>query len=280
MEEFVIKNSKLIPNFLISAGVFISTMSLSGCEFHSVKDLKETIAKALEDKYDEEFICYDVWSNGGPSYFGVCSPEKNHDIRFEALFVDTGEIAYEGYYAACVAEKIEEDVQKELEDVFNDFYLHSYMTVPLYSFNETDIYAENVRNESLELDEYIQLESEIRVDPNYKASLSFVICVNASAADKTSYEEEYQTLSTIFEEINEKGINTIVYLKFVPDIVYAKCINYLEEVANINSYFDDLVRDYNIKPSNMTTNIDFEFEGDSPITITQKEYINQREEIN
>jgi hypothetical protein len=58
--------------------------------------------------------------------------------------------------------------------------------------------------------------------------------------------------------------------------VYTKCIEYLGSRANAKSYFDDLVRDYNIKPSNMTTNIDFEFEGNTPITITLEEYIKQR----
>lgn len=250
-------------------------MSLSGCEFHSVKDLKETIAKALKDKYDEEFICYDVWSNGGPSYFGVCSPEKNHDIRFEALFVDTGEIAYEGYYAACVAEKIEEDVQKELEDVFNDFYLHSYMTVPLYSFNETDIYAENVRNVSFNIDEYIKLVKEKRTDPNYMPSISFVVCINTSIKDKISFGEEYDEMFDIFNKVDESGINAMIYLKFVPENKYLECIKYLEAKASANDSFENMVMDYPIKISNSISFINFRNMG-----FTKEIYINQRKEVN
>ena len=100
------KVKKLI-SFIIMAVVFMSTISLSGCGFHSENQLKQTLENALEDKYDEEFVCLDVWGNGGSSYWGVCAPEKNHDIRFEALFGADGHIAEEGYYAACVAEKIE-----------------------------------------------------------------------------------------------------------------------------------------------------------------------------
>ena len=270
------KVKKLI-SFIIMAVIFMLTISLSGCGFYSENQLKQTLENALEDKYDEEFVCLDVWGNGGSSYWGVCAPEKNHDIRFEALFGADGHIAEEGYYAACVAEKIEEDVQKELENVFNDFYLHSYMNVPLYSFNETDIYAENVRNESFDLDEYVNLANE---KWQWRTSISIIILVNSVEPGKISFEEEYNTLSKIFEQINEYGINTIVYLKFVPDSVYTKCIEYLGSRANAKSYFDDLVRDYNIKPSNMTTNIDFEFEGNAPITITQEEYIKQRKEVN
>ena len=41
-----------------------------------------------------------------------------------------------------------------------------------------------------------------------------------------------------------------------------------------------MVRDYNIKVSPYDTNIDFEFEGNTPITITLEEYIKQRKEVN
>ena len=86
------KVKKLI-SFIIMAVVFMSTISLSGCGFHSENQLKQTLENALEAKYDEEFVCLDVWGNGGSSYWGVCAPEKNHDIRFEALFGADGHIA-------------------------------------------------------------------------------------------------------------------------------------------------------------------------------------------
>ena len=262
--------SHWIISIIISCVIIIVTLlSLKSCGIYPEWVVKHAIEKSLEEKYGEEFYCYDVWGGGK----GVCSPKKNRDIRFEVLFHTGGEIVEEGYYAACVAEQIEEDVQKELENVFNDFYLHSYMNVPLYSFNETDIYAENVRNESFDLDEYVNLANE---KWQWRTSISIIILVNSVEPGKISFEEEYNTLSKIFEQINEYGINTIVYLKFVPDSVYTKCIEYLGSRANAKSYFDDLVRDYNIKPSNMTTNIDFEFEGNTPITITLEEYIKQR----
>ena len=262
--------SHWIISIIISCVIIIVTLlSLKSCGIYPEWVVKHAVEKSLEEKYGEEFYCYDVWGGGK----GVCSPKKNRDIRFEVLFHTGGEIVEEGYYAACVAEQIEEDVQKELENVFNDFYLHSYMNVPLYSFNETDIYAENVRNESFDLDEYVNLANE---KWQWRTSISIIILVNSVEPGKISFEEEYNTLSKIFEQINEYGINTIVYLKFVPDSVYTKCIEYLGSRANAKSYFDDLVRDYNIKPSNMTTNIDFEFEGNTPITITLEEYIKQR----
>ena len=231
----------------------------------------------MEAKYDEEFVCLDVWGNGGSSYWGVCAPEKNHNIKFKSLFLTGGKITYEEYYAACVAEQIEEDVQKRLENVFNDFYLHSYMTVPLKSREVDDIYAENVRNKLFDIDEYVNLANE---KWQLRTSISIIILVNNVEPGKISFEEEYNTLSKIFEQINEYGINTIVYLKFIPKEEYSECIRYLETCASTNSTFDDMVRDYNIKVSPYDTNIDFEFEGNTPITITQEEYIKQRKEVN
>lgn len=270
------KVKKLI-SFIIMAVVFMSTINLSGCGFHSENQLKQTLENALEAKYDEKFVCLDVWGNGGSSYWGVCAPEKNHDIRFEALFGADGHIAEEGYYVACVAEKIEEDVQKELENVFNDFYLHSYMNVPLYSFNETDIYAENVKNESFDIDEYVSYVKEKR---EWRTSITLIILVNSEKPNKLSFEREYQIMSDFCRNIKDHDINPRVYLKFMPKDKYLECIEYLENCANTNSTFDDMVRDYPVKVSEFSLGIRFEFEGDTNTTITHEEYINQRKEVN
>ena len=270
------KVKKLI-SFIIMAVVFMSTINLSGCGFYSENQLKQTLENALEAKYDEKFVCLDVWGNGGSSYWGVCAPEKNHNIKFKSLFLTGGKITYEEYYAACVAEQIEEDVQKRLENVFNDFYLHSYMTVPLYSINETDIYAENVRNESFDIDEYVSLVKEKREG---RTSISLIILVNSEKPNMLSFEEEYQTMSDFCRNIKDHDINPRVYLKFMPGEKYSECIRYLKTCASTNSTFDDMVRDYLVKVSDISLDISFEFEGNTPITITQEEYIKQRKEVN
>ena len=139
------------------------------------------------------------------------------------------------------------------------------------------LFRSNVRNESFDLDEYVNLANE---KWQWRTSISIIILVNSVEPGKISFEEEYNTLSKIFEQINEYGINTIVYLKFIPKEEYSECIRYLETCASTNSTFDDMVRDYNIKVSPYDTNIDFEFEGNTPITITLEEYIKQRKEVN
>lgn len=170
-------------------------------------------------------------------------------------------------------------MQNDLEIVFNDFYLHSYMTVPLYSMEDDDIYAQKVRTGSFELDEYIRLASEKRVDLNYTPSISFVVCVNTLAADKISFEEEYDKLFDTFTKIDELGINATIYLKFVPEKVYSECIKYLETYADAGGGFDNITGDYPIKVSNTTLFICFD-ESKDKLFITKENYINQRKGVN
>ena len=266
--------SHWIISIIISCVIIIVTLlSLKSCGIYPEWVVKHAVEKSLEEKYGEEFYCYDVWGGGK----GVCSPKKNRDIRFEVLFHTGGEIVEEGYYAACVAEQIEEDVQKELENVFNDFYLHSCMTVPLKSREVDDIYAENVRNESFDIDEYVSLVKEKREG---RTSISLIILVNSEKPNMLSFEEEYQTMSDFCRNIKDHDINPRVYLKFMPEDKYSECIEYLENCANTNSTFDDMVRDYPVKVSEFSLGIRFEFEGDTNTTITHEEYIKQRKEVN
>ena len=266
--------SHWIISIIISLSIIALTLySFKGCGIYPEWYLKHIVENSLEEKYGEEFYCYDVWGDGK----GVCSPEKNHDIRFEVSFHADGKIVEEGYYAACVAEQIEEDVQKELENVFNDFYLHSYMTVPLKSRETNDIYAENVRNESFDIDDYLNLANEKWKET---PSMSFYLCVNTSKSDKLSFEKEYDMLSDIFPKFDNMGIGTIVYLKFMPEKKYLECIEYLETCAYAYSTFEDMVRDYPVKVSDVNLNISFEGENATYVLITKEEYIKQRKEVN
>ena len=76
------------------------------------------------------------------------------------------------------------------------------------------------------------------------------------------------------------GIRAITYLKFLPQNVYSNCVEYLETRANTNSTFDDMVRDYPVKVSDVNLNISFEGEDATYVLITKEEYINQRKEVN
>ncbi len=271
------KIKRIVSLFTMSAFMIAIVGSFAGCKLvYSKRALKRTITKSLEEKYDEEFVCDDVWQNRGSSFYGVCSPKENHDIRFEALFTDDGDIAFEGYYAACVSEQIEEDVQKQLETVFEDFYLHAYMTVPLWSFEGDDIYAQRVRDQSFDIEDYVESEN---VKRETGTNLTAIILVNDEKNVKWSFEEEYDMLSEIFSEVDNLSVKTRVILKFLPDENYSECIDYLEIRVSPNTSFERELNDYSVKASDRYSNINFEYEGETYVTLFKEDYVNQRKGV-
>lgn len=136
---------------------------------------------------------------------------------------------------------------------------------------------ENVRNESFDIDEYVSLVKEKREG---RTSISLIILVNSEKPNKLSFEREYQIMSDFCRNIKDHDINPRVYLKFMPKDKYSECIEYLENCANTNSTFDDMVRDFPVKVSDVDLNISFEGEDATYVLITQEEYIKQRKEVN
>ena len=271
------KIKRIVSLFTLSAFMIAMAGSFTGCKLiYSKKALKRTITKALEEKYDEEFFCDDVWQNRESTFYGVCSPKENHDIRFEALFTEEGEIAFEGYYGACVSEQIEEDLQDQLETVFEDFYLHAYMTVPLWSFENDDIPAQRVRDQSFDIDEYVESVHEER---EFGPSLSIYVLVNNEKDKKWNYEEEYDMLSEIFSQIDQMDINTIITLKFLPLENYSECIDYLEICVDPNTSFKRELNDFAVKASDRDSDINFEYKGGTYLVLTKEDYVNQRKGV-
>ena len=149
------------------------------------------------------------------------------------------------------------------------------MTVPLYSRENDDVYAENVRNELFDIDKYVNLANEKWKDP---PCISFALCINSSSENKLSFDEEYENLYKIFTQIEKSGIGTIPYIRFLPKNVYSQCTDYFEAGGVIKSTFKDMVRNYPIQISNTTT-LFVSFQ-DGKLKLTKDEYIKQRKEVN
>ncbi len=266
---------KRLPVFITTGVAVLAVLLFSGCGLNSESNLKETIEQALEDKYGEEFICHDIRANGGSSYFGVCSPNNHQEIKFTTLFLAGGTITYDGYYSSCVMEKIEEMVAVQLEDVFVDYYIHSYMPLPLVSRDVNDICAENVRNKSFDIDTYINLAKG--EDNDEVPVICFVLCVNTSESGRLSAEEEYDALYDIFAEVDSLGVTSSVVLKFVPEEIYADCMEYLENSDSVSDTFNNIVEEYPIDNPNMPSEFFFSLaENKGNLTLTKEEYVNQR----
>lgn len=264
---------------LIITCLFAMT-ALSGCSIIAEQNEKSLIEDALKERYGEEFVCMKTWNNAADGYYshsfhGLCYPQNNESIKFEILFGEESGILYEGYYAAAIAEQIENNVEKALGNVFSNFYLHTNMTLPLYCFQNTDDSIENVKNDELSVNEYIKKFSE---KYDYNPMITLVLCVDLSKKAKLSYKQEYKELSNIFSEIDKLGISTDVYLNFLPSNKYTECIEYLNNTANIDDYFESITKDYSVRSHNENyQNINFDYKGDTYVTITLEDYIRQRE---
>ena len=255
--------------------IIIMIVIFTGYHFNTDMKLKKTITIALEEKYGEEFICHDIRNNGGNSYFGICSPINNQDIKFETLFFSGGTIKYDEYYSSCVAEKIEDIVDAQLKDIFEDYYLHSYLTLPLKSYESDDTCAENIRNKLIDIETYVNMANK---KSGYAPVIMFYLCVNSSEPSKLSFEEEYDILFNIFTKVDELGINSSIVLKFVPEETYKDCTKYLEKCVYVSDTFHLMVEDYPIHNFNLPSLepfISFD-EDEEKTTLTKKDYISQR----
>lgn len=52
---------------IIMGVLLITTLGLTGCGIQTKRNLKKVLEKALQERYNEEFVCLNVWANGGPS---------------------------------------------------------------------------------------------------------------------------------------------------------------------------------------------------------------------
>ena len=138
----------------------ISTGNLTGCG-KSEKQLKEILATALEEKYEEEFVCLDVWGNGGDSYYGVCYPKGNNKLLFETIFYSNGSLLRDGYAARMVSEEFSEKLDNLMDKDFKKYFIYCYNNGNMYD----DMTSQKIKNDEFTLDYYFE-EHNKKYDDN------------------------------------------------------------------------------------------------------------------
>ena len=105
------------------AAVFV----LSGCVDQSKAE--RLLIKALQEKYDEEFIVLDSivtsanWLNAGDLH-AVCCPKSNDKLFFEtSSSTETGKINWDKYMSAIVREEAYAEMEELLSQYYTDFFL-------------------------------------------------------------------------------------------------------------------------------------------------------------
>ncbi|MCI8777478.1 MAG: hypothetical protein HFK00_08855 [Oscillospiraceae bacterium] len=269
---------------IIMGVLLITTLGLTGCGFQTKRNLKKVLEKALQGRYNEEFVCLNVWANGGPSYFGVCYPKNNRDLLFEILFIDDGEISYDEYASMLASKELSKELYNQLSEVFQECYIYCYN----YKVINDTVTAEKINSGEFNLDYFFETMHEQSDDD---LSLYYRICINKESGISATYEEEYKSLNKATQEIMKIGenhgvkLNLTFWLYFLPSDVYKDGIEYFNNHARARSEFEYIILgeyrnlkreirmdyDENIKPFSRK-----EFE---PMPITQKDYVEMRKSL-
>ncbi len=155
--------------------------------------VKEIAAKALEEKYGEEFVVHKVREITKDIFFTVCSPKNRMDIVFEAEIdrwqkdgeerggIKDGDCA-DGAVAAQVSQKLEE----EMQEIFPDCYVHAVV-----------FGAKGVRFERTDctLEEYMKGYTDIGSDPMKQIHILIQVHIREDEPGEDALKAEYQYFS-------------------------------------------------------------------------------------
>ncbi len=162
---------------------------LSGCGswknyFHTEESLKREAAKALKEKYDEEFVIHDAWPRSQTIFYVTCSPKNDMEVVFEAEVYKDGRGVYQDeYLQGVLANQVRDRIQLKLQEVFEDCYVKVTFTFVNPKF---DYY------EGVTIEEYYEM---------YEEDVSFYLQIFVNR-EKLYYsldeaEEEFDYLSNL-----------------------------------------------------------------------------------
>lgn len=269
---------------IIMGVLLITTLGLTGCGFQTKRNLKKVLEKALQERYNEEFVCLNVWANGGPSYFGVCYPKSNRDLLFETLFIDDGEIAYDKYPSTIASKEMSEMLFNQLSEVYQECYINCYNFGVANDIKD----VEKVNSGEFNLDYFFETMHE---QSDSDLPISFKICINKKAGINATYEEEYERLNKSVQEIMKRGeiygvkLDLTIWLYFLPSDVYKDGIEYFENHSRASSAFEYIILGEHrnlkrqIRMDYVANNQPFCREKREPNIITQADYAEMRKSL-
>ena len=241
-------------------------LTLYGCSknlrnyFYTEESLKRVAAKALKEKYDEEFVIHDAWTRDQTSFYVTCSPKNDMDVVFEANVYKDGSGVYEDeYLQGVVAKQLNEKYQQEFQQLFKGCFVRSTVR-----YAKTDL--ENVSDITIE--DYMN-QYDIQGAFSFWGLDVFVLLPETSW---DTIDAEYKLLSEkIQDEINAGRLPEIVLnIYFVDDETMKWCKEYFK----VNSYC--YTEFYNAVESYPNIGIGYPTQ---KINMSYEEYKNLRMEI-
>ena len=223
-------------------------LTLYGCSknlrnyFYTEESLKRVAAKALKEKYDEEFEIYYAWPRAQTIFYVTCSPKSDMDIVFEAeVYKDGSGVRKDEYLQGVVSKQLSERIQAKLQGVFGD---DCYVKAHFYADPPTiDELMETYEGEAPSYDYFKKLTVEEYYQLIEKPYLAIWIFVNKENLDgsEEQIEEEYECLSKLFdnEPMKEAGVSCY----FVDENTLNECQEYLKKDNKTRGDFEYMVED-------------------------------------
>ncbi len=171
---------------------------LSGCVNRKSEEKK--LAKALEERYGEEFVVVDSivtggnWLTAGP-LSAVCYPKSDRDLLFKADYSIANQYIYDdGYIQAIVREEAYTEMEEILSGYYTDFFLDADVMQPMIDYGEREKYPRFTNISDVSIESFEKKYGE-------KMVLSFDIVFNIDEIN------DYEEVSGIFEEYSKKFTN-------------------------------------------------------------------------
>jgi len=173
-------------------------LMLSGCVNKKAEEKK--LAKALEERYGEEFVVADSiigsanWLNVG-SLEAACYPKANKNLTFKASYsISNNNLGDDNYIQAIVREEAYTEMEEIISDYYTDFLIDVNVFQPVIEYAEREKYPEFVNITDVSIASYEEKYGE-------KMRLSFYIIFNDTEVEK------YDEVSHIFEKYSDKFNN-------------------------------------------------------------------------
>ena len=239
-------------------------LQLSSCSknlknyFYTEESLKRVAAKALKEKYDEEFEIYDAWVESSGMFKVTCSPKNDTNVVFEAnVYKDGGGVYEDEYLKGIVDKQVEEKFQEDLQIFFGECLVNAYTFCYDSSSNLKDI-------GQVTLEDYM---NQYEID-----FCSVYVFVEPSQTSHDLIESEYGFFADVIQEdINQGRLPTIlITMYFVDNEKLDWCKEYFAENSKCRAAF------YDVMENDFTITVGFP---ENKINRTYEEYKTLRMEI-
>lgn len=213
---------------------------LCGCV--NVRAEEKKLAKALEEKYGEEFVVVDSIVTGGhPIYAGpleaVCYPKKNKDLLFIASYSISNQCLYDDEYVQAI---VREEAYAEMEEILSRYYTDFFLDVQVYQppidYGEIEKYPRFTNISDVSIKSYEEKYGE-------KTKIHFDVITNIENF------VDFNEIEDIFQEYTKNYHNASLVFDYYPasqDII-KQCQEKEKNDIWENFYMDTGLREKGIK---------------------------------